>query len=107
MIQSQLSHPNVVGFKGICFEREIRAPGKLCLVSEYCAGEPMREVIQRSDVRRRLQMLLDVANGMEYIHSMVRVGEYQFVMRNLRGALVFFWCYVLCLTMTGSHSSRS
>jgi len=62
-----ISHPNLVK----CFEATTKPP--FLIVSEFCAGGSLFDIIHDSTVQitwsQRLKILLDVAKGMEYLHS--------------------------------------
>jgi len=62
------AHPNVVSFHGICIN-----PPSVCLLMEYCERGDLRKLILDSSVdvlpiSRRVQLALDVAQGMEALH---------------------------------------
>jgi len=63
-----ISHPNLVR----CFEATTKAP--YLIVSEYCAGGSLYDMVHDSKEpmswMHRLKILLDVATGLEYLHSL-------------------------------------
>jgi len=66
-----ISHPNLVQ----CFDATTRPP--YIIVSEYCAGGSLYDLLHKTKQeltwRQRLQILLDIAEGMEYLHSLVPI----------------------------------
>ncbi|DBA74000.1 hypothetical protein WJX77_000667 [Trebouxia sp. C0004] len=70
-IMAALRHPNVVMFLGVCLEPP-------CMVAEFCARGSMHDVLTRAsrsktlqqqlDWVRRINMALDAAKGMLYLH---------------------------------------
>ncbi|KAG7671439.1 hypothetical protein KSW81_003576 [Nannochloris sp. 'desiccata'] len=71
-IMKKLRHPNIVQFMGACSK-----PPNLCIVTQYVTRGSLFKLLHRSegaltvnmDERRRLQMALDVARGMNYLHT--------------------------------------
>ena len=68
-IMRRLRHPNIVQFMGA-----ITRPPSLCIVTQYVARGSLFKLLHRTptfqpDERRRLQMALDIARGMNYLHS--------------------------------------
>jgi hypothetical protein len=70
-IMKKLRHPNIVQFMGACSK-----PPNLCIVTQYVSRGSLFKLLHRSeanpinmDERRRLQMALDVARGMNYLHT--------------------------------------
>ena len=71
-IMKKLRHPNIVQFMGACSK-----PPNLCIVTQYVHRGSLFKLLHRSercptvnlDERRRLQMALDVARGMNYLHT--------------------------------------
>ncbi|EFJ09552.1 hypothetical protein SELMODRAFT_46485, partial [Selaginella moellendorffii] len=67
-IMRGLKHPNVVLFMGA-----VAHPPNLAIVTEYLPRGSLFKLLHRPhnqlDRRRRLQMALDVAEGMNYLHS--------------------------------------
>lgn len=71
-MMATLRHPNVVGFLGVCMNPP-------CIVTEYCARGSMTDVLRGAksspakavllDWPRRLNMALDAAKGMLYLHA--------------------------------------
>lgn len=71
-MMAALRHPNVVGFLGICLSPP-------CMVTEFCARGSMTDVLRGGksspakaamlDWARRLNMALDAAKGMLYLHA--------------------------------------
>ncbi|KAA6428246.1 MAG: PAS domain-containing tyrosine kinase [Trebouxia sp. A1-2] len=70
-IMAALRHPNVVMFLGVCLEPP-------CMVAEFCARGSLHDVLTRAsrsktlqqqlDWVRRINMALDAAKGMLYLH---------------------------------------
>jgi serine/threonine protein kinase len=67
-IMKRLHHPNVVQFMGACTQ-----PPNLCIVTQYVPRGSLFKLLHRTsyvpDNRRRLRMALDVARGMNYLHT--------------------------------------
>eukprot|EP00002_Diphylleia_rotans_P034042 TRINITY_DN7285_c0_g1_i5.p1 TRINITY_DN7285_c0_g1~~TRINITY_DN7285_c0_g1_i5.p1 ORF type:complete len:2384 (+),score=458.96 TRINITY_DN7285_c0_g1_i5:132-7283(+) len=67
-VMVELRHPNIVLFMGACFEK-----GYLCLVSELMEKGSLFDVIhdqgQPLPLQMRLQFMLDIVKGMNYLHS--------------------------------------
>ena len=71
-MMAALRHPNVVGFLGVCM-------GPPCIVTEYCSRGSLTDVLRGGksspakaallDWTRRLNMALDAAKGMLYLHA--------------------------------------
>lgn len=71
-MMAALRHPNVVGFLGVCLEPP-------CIVTEFCARGSLTDVLRGAksapakasllDWSRRLNMALDAAKGMLYLHN--------------------------------------
>ncbi|KAK9830425.1 hypothetical protein WJX72_011709 [[Myrmecia] bisecta] len=71
-IMATMRHPNVVMYLGVC-------PSPPSVVTEYCARGSLNDVLKRArsvpslavqlDWARRLNMVLDAAKGMNYLHS--------------------------------------
>ncbi|KAK9814855.1 hypothetical protein WJX73_000289 [Symbiochloris irregularis] len=71
-MMAQMRHPNVVLYLGLCLEPP-------CVVTEYCARGSLSDVLKRAannstmasqlDWSRRLNMALDAAKGMHYLHQ--------------------------------------
>ena len=62
---SKLRHPNIVQFLGACFDPEF------CLVTELMDRGSLFDVVAREQLSwlRKVDMCLDVARGMMYLHS--------------------------------------
>ena len=69
-IMQRLRHPNIVQFIGACTQ-----PPDLCIVTQFIPRGSLFKILHRSnsgvhlDYRRKLRMALDVARGMNYLHS--------------------------------------
>ncbi|XP_071730365.1 probable serine/threonine-protein kinase SIS8 isoform X2 [Rutidosis leptorrhynchoides] len=67
-IMLRLRHPNVVLFMGA-----VTRPPNLSILTEYLPRGSLFRLLHRSDVqldeRRRMRMALDVAKGMNYLHT--------------------------------------
>ena len=71
-MMAALRHPNVVGFLGVCLDPP-------CIVTEYCARGSLTDVLRGAkaspqkaatlDWSKRLNMALDAAKGMLYLHN--------------------------------------
>lgn len=66
---SQLHHPNIVKFMAASWK-----PPVCCLIMEYVPGGSLRAFLHRNEsgslsIKTILSMALDVAMGMEYLHS--------------------------------------
>jgi len=71
-MMAALRHPNVVGFLGVCMDPP-------SIITEYCARGSLTDVLRGSkaspakasllDWARRLNMILDAAKGMLYLHN--------------------------------------
>jgi serine/threonine protein kinase len=70
-ILSQLRHPNVVLYLGCCTK-----PPNVCIVTEWCDKGSVFDLIHTKNVimntSRMLQIALDAAQGMTYLHSQER-----------------------------------
>ncbi|GAB5361537.1 hypothetical protein AAMO2058_000721500 [Amorphochlora amoebiformis] len=67
ILSFRLSHRNVVRFFGVCLR-----PPELFLVFEYCRKGSLRRVLdskQKLSVSTRVQLALDIAEGMSYLHK--------------------------------------
>ncbi|GAB4821070.1 hypothetical protein N2152v2_008116 [Parachlorella kessleri] len=70
-LMAALRHPNIVGFLGVC-------PTPPCVVSDFCSRGSLNDVLQAAkrspakaaqlDWVKRLNMALDAAKGMLYLH---------------------------------------
>ncbi|XP_074579918.1 RAF-like serine/threonine-protein kinase 24 [Curcuma longa] len=69
-ILSKLHHPNVVAFYGVVMDEQ---GGTMATVTEYMTHGSLKHVLRRKerhlDFRKRLLIAMDVAIGMEYLHS--------------------------------------
>ncbi|XP_074591445.1 RAF-like serine/threonine-protein kinase PRAF [Curcuma longa] len=67
---ASLHHPNVVAFYGIVLDGP---EGSIATVTEFMVNGSLRHALQKNekmfDKRRRLLIAMDVAFGMEYLHS--------------------------------------
>ncbi|GAB4828190.1 hypothetical protein Ancab_035107 [Ancistrocladus abbreviatus] len=67
---ADLHHPNVVAFYGVVLDGP---GGSVATVTEYMVNGSLRNALQKSernlDKRKRLLIAMDVAFGMEYLHS--------------------------------------
>jgi len=59
-----LSHPYIVQFLGVEDN-----PSALCLVSEWMENGTVGEYLQKNPHAERLPLLLDIAKGLQYLHS--------------------------------------
>ncbi|CAF2102851.1 BnaA05g30750D [Brassica napus] len=66
-LMKRLRHPNVLLFMGA-----VTSPPRLCIVSEFLPRGSLFLLLRRSasklDWRRRINMALDIARGMNYLH---------------------------------------
>ncbi|CAA7017082.1 unnamed protein product [Microthlaspi erraticum] len=67
-LMKRLRHPNVLLFMGA-----VTSPQRLCIVSEFLPRGSLFRLLQKKtsklDWRRRIHMALDIARGMNYLHS--------------------------------------
>ncbi|XP_074281560.1 uncharacterized protein LOC141606363 [Silene latifolia] len=67
-LMKRLRHPNILLFMGA-----VTSPQRLCIVTEFIPRGSLFCLLQRStsklDWRRRIQMALDIARGMNYLHN--------------------------------------
>ncbi|XP_010928261.1 uncharacterized protein [Elaeis guineensis] len=67
---ADLHHPNVVAFYGVVLDGP---SGSVATVTEYMVSGSLRHALQKNDKpldrRKRLLIAMDVAFGMEYLHS--------------------------------------
>ncbi|XP_074281549.1 uncharacterized protein LOC141606357 [Silene latifolia] len=67
-LMKRLRHPNILLFMGA-----VTSPQRLCIVTEFLPRGSLFCLLQRSksklDWRRRIQMALDIARGMNYLHN--------------------------------------
>ncbi|CAL1397429.1 unnamed protein product [Linum trigynum] len=66
-LMERLRHPNVLLFMGA-----MSSPQRLCIVTEFLPRGSLFQLLQRKatklEWRRRVQMALDIARGMNYLH---------------------------------------
>ncbi|KAG9143947.1 hypothetical protein Leryth_022966 [Lithospermum erythrorhizon] len=66
-LMKKLRHPNILLFMGA-----VTSPQRLCIVTEFLPRGSLFRLLQRNmpklDWRRRIQMALDIARGMNYLH---------------------------------------
>ncbi|KAL1371622.1 hypothetical protein HN51_001854 [Arachis hypogaea] len=65
----RLHHPNIITFVGAC-----KKPPVFCIITEYLAGGSLRSFLQRQGphslpLELVLKLALDIAKGMQYLHS--------------------------------------
>ncbi|KAK4858364.1 hypothetical protein QYF36_015267 [Acer negundo] len=66
---SRLHHPNVIKFEGAC-----RKPPVHCIITEYLSEGSLRAYLHKLEhksvpLQKLIAVALDIAHGMEYIHS--------------------------------------
>lgn len=70
-ILSQIRHPNIVLYIGCCTK-----PPNVCIITEWCERGSVFDLIHKKNViintRRMIQIALDAAQGMNYLHSQER-----------------------------------
>ena len=68
---AEFSHPNIVKFRGICIPDD-NSQVPCMLVSELCENGDLFDYIRnvpRPSVNRVLGLMLDIARGLEYLHT--------------------------------------
>uniref|UniRef100_A0A1D1YSR6 non-specific serine/threonine protein kinase n=2 Tax=Anthurium amnicola TaxID=1678845 RepID=A0A1D1YSR6_9ARAE len=65
----QLRHPNIISFVGAC-----KRPPVFCIITEYLAGGSLRKYLHKQEphslpLKLVLELALDIACGMSYLHS--------------------------------------
>ncbi|CAH2054780.1 unnamed protein product [Thlaspi arvense] len=69
-LMKRLRHPNILLFMGA-----VTSPPRLCIVSEFLPRGSLFHLLRKSrsklDWRRRIHMALDIAHGMNYLHSCI------------------------------------
>lgn len=58
------NHPNIISFRGVC-----RMDSDLGIVMDWAADGPLMQYLQRSPNADRLDILSQVAAGLEYLHT--------------------------------------
>ncbi|KAJ6573451.1 kinase-like domain-containing protein [Mycena vulgaris] len=72
-IWRQLSHPNLLPFFGVYYLEETRT--RLCLVSPWMEKGNIARYLRDNPTANRLTSVVDIALGLEYLHSMNVVHE--------------------------------
>lgn len=65
----RLQHPNIITFYGACKKRPV-----FCIITEYLAGGSLRQYLHQQEphsvpLNLVLKLALDIASGMQYLHS--------------------------------------
>ncbi|CCM05082.1 uncharacterized protein FIBRA_07289 [Fibroporia radiculosa] len=65
LVWKYISHPNIVRFLGICQTERFA----MCMVSVWMANGNIKEYLKKNPGENRIRLLLDVAKGLQYLHS--------------------------------------
>ncbi|KXN92513.1 Serine/threonine-protein kinase HT1 [Leucoagaricus sp. SymC.cos] len=88
------SHPNVLPFLGVFLDGQ-NSPPQTCLVSPYMKNGNLRDYASRLPQKSRLPLILDVVNGLRYLHDLGVVhgdlkGENVLISNEGRGLITDF-----------------
>jgi hypothetical protein len=73
-----IEHPNLVHYYGFVLSKD----GSLCLVMEKLFGT-LYQVIKTLNTDQKLKVLLDIAHGMDYLHSVAKYAHRDLKPRNI------------------------
>ncbi|KAJ3555492.1 hypothetical protein NP233_g12196 [Leucocoprinus birnbaumii] len=68
ILWAHLSHPNILPFYGVLL-KEVDGSQRICLVSPFMKNGNLNAYASRLSPRSRLALILDVANGLQYLHG--------------------------------------
>ena len=91
---SKLRHPNIIQFLGACLDQD------LLLLTEFAERGSLYDVLDRNKPNGRdlkwnisLQIMLDVARGMLYLHS----RNPPIVHRDIKSLNILVWFYLITI----------
>lgn len=83
VMMASMNHNNVLRFVGAVVDQHA---GNICLVTELCERGTLRDVLHSDEPlswQRRLKMARDVACGMDYLHTSLRIIQRDLKTANL------------------------
>ncbi|KAF5357827.1 hypothetical protein D9756_001387 [Leucocoprinus leucothites] len=69
ILWAHASHPNILPFCGVLLEN-VNNSQRICLVSPFMKNGNLRTYAPRLPQKSRLSLILDVANGLHYLHGL-------------------------------------